>query len=128
MASRLGTLAWGVVLVSGLFGQPPAGGITLTLQDALERARKVAQQYQSAVITAELAHEDRVQARAALLPTVNWFNQYIYTQANGTPSGVFVANDGVHVYTNQAIVHGEIFSPGKRADYQRAIAAEAVAR
>ncbi|HLY16743.1 MAG TPA: TolC family protein [Bryobacteraceae bacterium] len=128
MASRLGTLAWGVVLVSGLFGQPPAGGITLTLQDALERARKVAQQYQSAVITAELAHEDRVQAKAALLPTVNWFNQYIYTQANGTPSGVFVANDGVHVYSNQAIVHGDIFAPGKRADYQRAIAAEAAAR
>src|SRR5579862_9740912 len=128
MASRLGTLAWGVVLVSGLFGQPPAGGITLTLQDALERARKVAQQYQSAVITAELAHEDRVQAKAALLPTVNWFNQYIYTQANGTPSGVFVANDGVHVCSNQAIVHGDIFAPGKRADYQRAIAAEAAAR
>jgi outer membrane protein TolC len=34
----------------------------------------------------------------------------------------------VHVYNNQATVHEDIFAPGKRADYQRAIAAEAVAR
>jgi outer membrane protein TolC len=88
----------------------------------------VAQQYQSAVISAELAHEDRVQAKAALLPNATWFNQYIYTQGNGTPSGIFVANDGVHIYNNQAIVHGDIIAPGKRADYQRAIAAEAAAR
>jgi outer membrane protein TolC len=98
------------------------------LDDALARARKVAQQYQSAVISAELAHEDRVQAKAALLPNATWFNQYIYTQGNGTPSGIFVANDGVHIYNNQAIVHGDIIAPGKRADYQRAIAAEAAAR
>jgi len=105
-----------------------AEGLTLTLEDALARARKVAEQYQTAVIAAGLAHEDRVQAKAALLPTASWFNQYIYTQGNGTPSGIFVANDGVHVYNNQALVHGDIFAPGKRADYQRAIAAEAAAQ
>jgi outer membrane protein TolC len=130
MAGRWAILVLGAVGVAGLFGQTPSGGpaLTLTLDDALQRARKVAQQYRSAVIAAELAHEDRVQAKAALLPTVNWFNQYIYTQGNGTPSGVFVANDGVHIYNNQAVVHGDIFAPGKRADYQRAIAAEAAAR
>src|ERR1700721_835919 len=111
-------------------GQAPTSppGLTLTLETALERARHNAQQYQSGVITAERAHEDRVQAKAALLPSLNWFNQYIYTQGNGTPSGVFVANDGVHVYNDWAVVHGDILSPGKRADYQRAIAAEAAAR
>jgi outer membrane protein TolC len=98
------------------------------LDDALARARKVAEQYQSAVITAELAHEDRVQAKAGLLPTVNWFNQYIYTQGNGTPSGIFVSNDGVHVYNSYAMVHQDLIAPGKRADYQRAIAAEAAAQ
>jgi outer membrane protein TolC len=103
-------------------------GPTLSLQNALERARRIAQQYQSAVISAELAHEDRVQARAALLPSVNWFNQYIYTQGNGTPSGVFVPNDGVHVYSNYAIAHADVFAPGKRADYERTIAAEAAAQ
>lgn len=118
-------------------GQPPPPAqepgtarqpVMITLQDALERARRVAQQYQSALIAADLAHEDRVQAKAALLPSLNWFNQYIYTQGNGTPSGVFVPNDGVHVYANYADMHGDIFAPGKRADYQRAIAAEAAAR
>jgi outer membrane protein TolC len=124
MAGRLAILVWGMSGVAALPGQT----LTLTLENAFERARKVAQQYQSAVITAELAREDRVQAKAALLPTVSWFNQYIYTQGNGTPPGTFVANDGVHVYNNQATVHEDIFAPGKRADYQRAIAAEAVAR
>jgi outer membrane protein TolC len=103
-------------------------GLTLSLADALTRARSIALQYQSAVIAAALAHEDRVQAKAALLPSATWSNQYIYTQGNGTPSGVFIANNGVHEYDNQAIVHGDIYSPAKRADYQRAIAAEAAAR
>ena len=130
MAGRLAILVWAAAGVAGLAAQTPAGApaLTLTLDDALERARNVAQQYRSAVIAAELAHEDRVQAKAALLPTLNWFNQYIYTQGNGKPSGIFVANDGVHIYNNQALVHEDLFAPGKRADYQRAIAAEAAAR
>jgi outer membrane protein TolC len=102
--------------------------LRLTLNEALERARANSQPLISASIAAQLAHEDRVQARAALLPGVNWFNQFIYTQPNGTPSGVFVANDGPHIYSNQALVHGDIYAPGKRAEYQRSIAAEAVAR
>jgi outer membrane protein TolC len=69
-----------------------------------------------------------VQAKAALLPNASWFNQFIYTQPNGTPSGVFIANDGPHVYNNWATAHGDIFAPGKRAEYHRTMAAEAVAR
>ncbi len=130
MTGRLTILFWITVGVAQSLGQTPSGGpaLTLTLDDALARARKVAQQYQSAVIAAALAHEDKVQAKAALLPTVNWFNQYLYTQGNGTPSGVFVANNGVHEYMNEAQVHSDIIAPGKRADYRRAIAAEAAAR
>ena len=75
-----------------------------------------------------LAREDRVQAKAALFPTLNVLNQYIYTQGNGTPSGVFVANDGVHIYNEQATVHAELFSFARKAEYQRALAAEAAAR
>ncbi len=112
-------------LATSLFAQT---NLTLTLDDALSRARQVAQQYQTAVITAQLAHEDRVQAKAGLLPNVTWFNQYIYTQGNDTPTGTFVAANGVHVYNNYAIVHQDVLSPAKRADYQRAIAAEAAAR
>ena len=69
-----------------------------------------------------------MQAKAALLPSAQGFSQFIYTQPNGTPSGIFVSNDGPHVYNDQAQVHGDIFAPIKRADYHRAIAAEAVAK
>ncbi len=99
----------------------------MDLAGALSRARNYNQQFFAAGTAAALAREDRVQAKAAMLPTLNAFNQYIYTQGNGTPSGVFVANDGVHIYNEQATVHAEVFSFAKRADYQRAQAAEAAA-
>ena len=98
------------------------------MQTALGRARTYGQQYLAANIAAQLASEDRVQARAALFPTVSYLNQFIYTQPNGTPSGVFVANDGPHIYNSQIAVHGDLWAPGRRAEYQRTIAAEAVAR
>ena len=110
---------------------PPAAGssrLTISLQEALERARANSPQFQSASIAALLAREDRVQSKAGLLPALNYFNQYIYTEGNRTPSGIFVANDGVHVYNSQAQVHGDLYAPGKRADYKRAVAAEAIAR
>jgi len=109
---------------------PPdtAAPLRLTLQDALERAQRYSQQTLTANLAALLAREDTVQARAAMLPTVNGLSQYIYTQGNGTPSGTFVSNDGVHVYNDQALVHADLFAPAKRADYHRAMAAEAAAR
>ena len=94
--------------------------MTIDLAGALEKARAYNAQFQSAVIAAGLAREDRLQAKAAMLPSLNYFNQYIYTQGNGTPSGVFVANDGVHIYTSQAQVHEELFSFTRRAEYRRA--------
>jgi outer membrane protein TolC len=111
-----------------LFAQGPPLTLTLTLEDAMQRARTNSQQLLSADISARIAHEDRVQAKAALLPTLNWENGYIYTQPNGTDTGIFVGNNGPHVYTNMANVHADVFSPGKRADYQMAIAGEAIAR
>jgi outer membrane protein TolC len=107
---------------------PTGEPVALTLESALTRARQFSQQFLTAGLTARIAHEDTVQAKAALLPTAEWFNQVIYTQPNGTDTGVFVANNGSHVYANQAVVHGEIWNPGKLADYRRSIAAEAVAR
>src|SRR5579884_3270992 len=118
-------------------GEPPGPGTTqpggtapvsLDLAGALQRARDYSQQFLAANIAVQTAHEDRLQAKAAYYPTLNWLNQYIYTQGDGTPSGVFVANDGVHVYNEQAAVHAELFSLTKRADYRRAVAAEAAAR
>ncbi|HXE13708.1 MAG TPA: TolC family protein [Bryobacteraceae bacterium] len=107
---------------------PPSQTITITLPDAVARAEKYGTQIQAADIVARLAHEDKVQARAATLPSLSMMNQFIYTEGNGTPSGVFVANDGVHVYNEQAVVHEELLSFLRRGEIRVATAAEAVAR
>src|ERR1035438_8768171 len=82
------------LLVGAALAQTP---LTISLQDAYSRARQYGGQIQSANLNVAQAHEDRVQARANTLPNVSALNQFIYTQANGTPSGVFVANDGVQI-------------------------------
>ena len=107
---------------------PPPDIPPLTLQAALDAARANSQALRTAVTSAQLATEDRVQARAALLPGVSGLLQYIYTQPNGTPSGVFVANDGTNVYNAWGAVHGDIIAPTRWAEYRSAAAAEAVAR
>ena len=107
---------------------PASGPVTLTLEDAMQRARQYSQQVYSADIAARLAHEDAVQAKAALLPTAEGQSGYIYTQPNGTVTGVFVPNDGPHVYIDQLNVHADVYDPAKRADYRRSLAAEAAAQ
>jgi len=106
---------------------PSNAPLTLTLQDALERAKKNNPEYRSAVTEFGLAKEDRVQSRAALLPSVNYNAAFLYTEGNGTGASRFVANNGVHEYISQGNVHQEI-SLANFADYRRASAAEAVAR
>jgi outer membrane protein TolC len=107
---------------------PPGPAVSLDFRGALQRAQQYSQEVLAANYAALLAREDVVQARAALLPTPNVFNQFIYTQPNGTPSGIFVSNDGPHVYNQWMVLHGDLYSPGKIADYRRTMAAEAVAR
>lgn len=106
----------------------PANSAPITLSDALTRARQYAGLLQSANLGVLQAQQDLVLARANRLPTLNAFNQYIYTEGNGTPSGVFVANDGVHVYNEQAQVHEEILAFFRKGETHRALAAAAVAR
>lgn len=105
-----------------------SGPLTITLDDALARAQKYSTQLQSANIAVQLAHQDKLQAKAATLPSANAFNQFIYTQGNGTPSGVFVANDGVHVYNEQLQAHEELLALIRRGEIRVATAAEAVAQ
>ncbi|MBZ5536562.1 MAG: TolC family protein [Acidobacteriia bacterium] len=101
--------------------------LTITLQDALDRARLNSPQFQAAIIEYQLAREDQVQARAALLPNALYTTQYLYTQGNGTPTGRFIANNGVHEYLSQADVH-QAFGLSQFAEYRRSQAAEAVAK
>ena len=113
-------------------GNPGQTGppVTITLQDAVARASRNYAQYLSALTDAKIANEDRVQARAAMLPSLSYTQQYLGTQGNGKlASGRFVTNDGVHVYRVWGVVHQEFpagffsFSP-----YKRAAAAAAIAR
>lgn len=62
-----------------------------------------------------------------MLPSLTYNNQYLYTEGNGTPSGVFIANNAVHEYLSQANAH-EAFSMAQLAEFRRAAAAEALAR
>jgi len=115
----------------GLSQEPPeptASPLTITLQDALTRAHKYSSQVETANIATLLAKEDVKQAKAATLPTATGFNQFIYTEGNGTPSGVFVANDGVHVYNEQLVGHQDLFALFRRGPIRLAEASEAVAR
>jgi outer membrane protein TolC len=124
--------------VAGLLVAAPAAGQTrpaegqsdapLTLQAVLDQARANSQQFRAAQLASDLAVEDRKQAKAALLPAVNGFSQYIYTQPNGTPSGVWVPNDGPNIYAMWLNVHGDVYSLQKWSEYKSAAAAQAVAR
>jgi outer membrane protein TolC len=109
---------------SDVVAQQPA---SIDLNHALELARRNSRQLQSAALDVAMAREDRGQAKAALLPSLSYFNQMIYTQGNGTDSGIFISNDGVHVYNSQAQVHQELFSPEKMAEYRRTTAAQSLA-
>ena len=130
MLSILFLICFGVLRFGAFAQAPPAADapLTLTLQQAMELARANSPQILSAQIDALVAREDTVQARAALLPNANGLSQYIYTQPNGEPSGVFISNDAPHIYNNQFMVHGEIYSPARIADYRKAQWSEAAAR
>ena len=100
--------------------------LRLTLEDALARARKNSTQFQSAQTDAAIARQDRYQAATALLPTVTYNNQALYTQLhNGTVT--FIANNAAHEYVSQANVHESIDLISISA-FRRSAAAAAVAK
>jgi outer membrane protein TolC len=108
---------------------PTAPPPLITLQDALERAKKLDAQFQSAAADVAISREDRLQAKASLLPSVSHKTEYLGTQGNGVlPSGRYVSNDGVHMYRSLGIVHEDI-TPETflHTSYRRAQAAEALA-
>src|SRR5229473_2270292 len=90
-------------------GNAPAGApLRLTLQQALDLARKNSTQFNAAVTNAGLAHQDRRQAFDALLPTVTY-------------------NNSVHEYISQGNVH-EAIDVAAVANFRRVSAAAAVAK
>src|ERR1039458_9558774 len=99
--------------------QAPASAVSLTLADALARAKANSPQFQAALTQLGMAREDRVQARAALLPGVDYKNEFIYTEGNGTPSGRFIANNGPHEYISQGAVQQVVGQIGRASCRER---------
>jgi outer membrane protein TolC len=114
------------------FGQQKAATdpapLRLTLADALDRARRNSVVYQAAVTEARIAHEDKKQSVASLLPSVNYNNSAIYTQGNGVDDQIkFIANNAIHEYISQGNVH-ETLGVAGIAEARRAAANASVAK
>jgi outer membrane protein TolC len=109
--------------------QSATAPVTITLQDALQRAQANSPDFRAALTELGIARQDRVVGRAGLLPSVNYNTSLIYTQGNGTRSNAptFIANNGVHEYISQGNVH-QVFSLTAYGDYRKAAAAEALAK
>jgi outer membrane protein TolC len=95
------------------------GPAAITLDEAISRARSNEPGFAAAVAASRVSNLDQSIARSALLPSVVYHNQFIYTQpANGatgssnasagspavTSSPRFIANNAVHEYVSQGVV------------------------
>ena len=117
---------------------PPVSGPAITLEDAIARSVHADSAFAAAQATAGVARSQTAIARSALLPSVLYHNQYLYTQgqaasaatlaSNGTtaPSIRFIANNTVHEYVSQASAN-EVIGGAGTANYLRAKADAAVA-
>ena len=86
--------------------------VIITLDDAIRRAQANDPGYAGAAADRQSASLDRSIARSALLPSVIYHNQYLYTQPNGEKvvagnqsAPRFIANNTVHEYASQAQVN-----------------------
>jgi len=116
----------------------PAPG-AITLEDALTRAKANEPVFAAAVAANKVAALDHSIARSALLPSVVYHNQYLYTQpahgptqsANASAAATtsvprFIGNNSVHEYTSQGVV-SETIGVQQVTAVAQASAAEAVA-
>jgi outer membrane protein TolC len=104
-----------------------SNAVEISLSSALALARKNSTVYNAAVTEAASARIDRALARDALLPQVNFNNEYLYTQSNNHGGVRYIANNAVHEYTSQGNVH-EAFDIATVANYRKISAAAALAR
>lgn len=106
----------GLVCLQGL-AQAPSAPVRprITLDDAIRLAQSNEPAFAAAAAESRATALERTDARAALLPSVVFHNQYLYTESNrskaATTQGgvteslpVFIANNAIHEYVNQASV------------------------
>jgi outer membrane protein TolC len=120
-------LGWAQQASQVAAGENSVAPLTLTLKDALARARVNEPQYRAALTDYGVARQTALQARAGLLPNVAYNGHYIYTQGNGTTTGRFIGANGVHEYVSEGTVHQGL-SLQSVAEYRRAQAQEALAK
>ena len=107
---------------------------SITLDDAIHRAEASEPNYAAASAESKAAAIDRYVAKTALLPSVVYHNQGLYTQPNGhannagqvgsQPAPIFIANNAVREYASQAVVNESVGLAGTAA-LRRANAAAA---
>lgn len=91
----------------------------LTLDEAISRATANEPAFAAALAEQKALALERKNAKAALLPSVTYHNQAIYTQPNGVPasrigqttnapSPIFIANNAVREYASQGLFNETI--------------------
>ncbi|MCU1286080.1 MAG: outer rane efflux protein [Acidobacteriales bacterium] len=100
---------------------------TITLQDAIARAKANSPDVHAAMTDAGIAQQDKVQARATLLPSLNYNSQIVYTQPALDSLPRFIANNGVREYIAIGNAHQEL-NVADLALYRRSIALAELAR
>lgn len=91
-----------------------ANPTSISLAEAIHRAEQNEPIFAGAVAAQKSAAIDRYLAKSALLPSVVYHNQVLYTQSNrptafagktaSQSSPIFIANNAIHEYTSQASI------------------------
>jgi outer membrane protein TolC len=114
----------GLACLAGQSQTPqPGSGPKITLDDAIKLAQGNEPTLAAAAAESRAAALERTDARAGLLPSVTFHNQYLYTESNHAKSisgqgiasqalPVFIANNAVHEYISQASVNETVGSAG----------------
>jgi outer membrane protein TolC len=144
LLASLGEISRGAVLAQPDEPTPngsAASPAPITLDEAIALARKNEPGFAAAAAASRASNLDRSIARAALLPSATYHNQFLYTQAAGAPTGSgnasasspvvgsvprFISNNAVHEYTSQGVVSETIglqqITAVARADATAAVA------
>ena len=134
LAVGVASTGWGQTGNSSGQSTPPSS-VSITLEEAIHRARANDPSYATASAENRIAALDRSLALAGLLPSVVYHNAFLYTQPNGLlnqagqgaaaqPAPRFIANNAVREYASQAVVNQTVSLAGV-AEVRRADAAAA---
>ena len=108
------------VLAGTSFAQEvkPTSPVVISLSDAIRRAQQNEPSFANVLAVQKTAAIDQYLAKAALLPSVTYDNQILYTQPNGKhtqgiqggaePAPIFIANNTIHEYISQASINETI--------------------